>query len=156
MPDWNYTVYWLYVTISGSVKFKMPADQMPVGRGTDHGPEHWTQWRASLNVWSAQCPSHRQRKHKSEHKGHWIEIKISFPPGIELSRRRVGRLSTTPRRRNVTSLSQTIEFKVTLTRERRSNWKVERNSGLTLSKAEINLSLSFVVCMPELHIRIDI
>ena len=31
-----------------------------------------------------------------------------------------------------------------------------RIRGLTLSKAEINLSLSSVVCMPELHNRIDI
>ena len=36
------------------------------------------------------------------------------------------------------------------------NWKIERKSGLTLSKDEINLRVSSAVNMPELHNRIDI
>ena len=36
------------------------------------------------------------------------------------------------------------------------NWKVQRNSGLTLSKATINLRVSSVVSIPELRNRTDI
>ena len=47
--------------------------------------DRYTQGRASLNVWSAQCQGLRRRQHRTEHKGHTpnprTEIKIHDPAG---------------------------------------------------------------------------
>ena len=66
---------------------QMPVGQMPVGGSTDWRPEHWTdvQGLVSLSMCSAQCQGHRQRQHRTEHKGHtpspMREIKMSDPAG---------------------------------------------------------------------------
>ena len=50
-------------------------------------PKHYanTPGLVSLNLWSTECQSHRQRQDRTEHKGHAlnprIEIKISDPAG---------------------------------------------------------------------------
>ena len=65
----------------------MPLVQMPVGGATVCGLGHYIniQERTSLNMCSAQCKDHRQRQHRTKHKGHTpsprIEIKIHNPAG---------------------------------------------------------------------------